>query len=347
MFLHNRIDKKILKEKLRLDATPRTTLSFYRYVRIEDPSALRDAWYAHLQNLGVLGRIYLAAEGVNAQISIPTQSLDAFREWMDADNRFAGIPFKFAVQDDGKSFYKLIVRTRSKIVADGLDDGSFDVTNVGTHLDAREFNEALDLPGTIVVDMRNHYESEVGHFEGAICPDADTFRDELPMVRDLLENKKENKILLYCTGGIRCEKASAYLRHHGFKDVNQLHGGIIDYARQIKEQGLKSRFIGKNFVFDERLGEAITDDVISKCHQCGNPSNVHVNCANPECHLLFIQCNTCGQTMEGCCSDACKAVIHLPAEEQITRRKGPPAKDARNVYKSRLRPRLAPPEEKK
>jgi UPF0176 protein len=230
---------------------------------------------------------------------------------------------------------------RNKIVADGLNDYDFDVTNVGKHLDARQFNEAMDLPGTVVVDMRNHYESEVGHFTGAICPDADTFREELPMVLDMLKNAKHQKILLYCTGGIRCEKASAYLKHHGFEDVNQLHGGIIEYAHQIKEQGLPSKFIGKNFVFDERLGEDITPDIISACHQCGLPANTHVNCANPECHLLFIQCTSCQEKMEGCCTPQCLERIHLPADVQAAMRKGLNKKDARNVFKSRLRPRLS------
>jgi UPF0176 protein len=341
MLLHNRIDKRILKEKIRLDNTARTTLSFYRYVHIENPAECRDRLYLDWNELGVMGRIYLAAEGINAQLSIPTVHLQKLRDYLDVDERFRDVPFKRAFRDDGKSFYKLIVRVRNKIVADGLNDYDFDVTNVGKHLDARQFNEAMDLPGTVVVDMRNHYESEVGHFTGAICPDADTFREELPMVLDMLKNAKHQKILLYCTGGIRCEKASAYLKHHGFEDVNQLHGGIIEYAHQIKEQGLPSKFIGKNFVFDERLGEDITPDIISACHQCGLPANTHVNCANPECHLLFIQCTSCQEKMEGCCTPQCLERIHLPADVQAAMRKGLNKKDARNVFKSRLRPRLS------
>ena len=341
MFLYNRVNKEELKKKIAEDTTQRTTLSFYKYVIIENPEELRDIFFYDWSILGVLGRIYLAKEGINAQLSLPTVKFDLFKEQLYADKRFTDVPFKIAVEDDGKSFYKLAIKVRDKIVADGLDDCTFDVTNVGKHLTAKEFNEALELPQTIVVDMRNHYESEVGRFEGAICPDADTFRDELPMVLNMLEDKKDKKLLLYCTGGIRCEKASAYFKHHGFEDVNQLHGGIIDYARQIKEQGLETKFKGKNFVFDERLGERISEEIISKCHQCGEPCDDHTNCANFECHLLFIQCKKCAEKMEGCCTQECIDVIHLPIDKQREIRKGPKKEDARNVYKSRLRPNLS------
>ena len=205
---------------------------------------------------------------------------------------------------------------------------------------AKEFNTAMEDPETILVDMRNHYESEVGKFTGAICPDADTFREELPMVIEELKNKKDKKILMYCTGGVRCEKASAYLKHHGFKDVNQLHGGVIDYVRQIKAQGLESKFIGKNFVFDERVGERITADVIAHCHQCGASCDTHVNCANDDCHLLFIQCDACAEKMNGCCTPECVHIASLPVEEQRALRKGRKKEDCLSVYKSRLRPNL-------
>lgn len=341
MFLYNRVNKKELKKKLQEEPIKRVTLSFYKYVIIDEPQKLRDELFREWALMNVLGRIYLAHEGINAQMSVPEEHFEAFKQKLYSDIRFKDVPFKIAVEDDGKSFYKLAVKVRKKIVADGLEDGSFDVTNVGNHLSAKEFNEALEKPETIVVDMRNHYESEVGRFENAICPDADTFREELPMVIDELKDKKDKKILLYCTGGIRCEKASAYLKHHGFKDVNQLHGGIIEYARQIKAQNLKSKFIGKNFVFDERVGEKITDDVISNCHQCGEPCDTHVNCANDDCHLLFIQCAKCAEKMKGCCTPQCIEITSLPIEEQRKIRKGRKKEDCLSVYKSRLRPNLA------
>jgi len=338
--LHNRVDKNVLKKRLQEENLKRVTLSFYRYVILENPPLMRDQLYKEWKELNVLGRIYIAREGINAQISVPQENWDAFQDTLQAVPAFNKMPLKKAVEDDGKSFYKLAVKVRSKIVADGLKDDAFDVTNVGRHLTAAEFNRAMEIPDSIVVDMRNHYESEIGYFEGAIKPQADTFRDELPLVAELLKDKKDKKVLLYCTGGIRCEKASAYLKHQGYKDVNQLHGGIIDYARQVKALGLESKFKGKNFVFDERLGERISSEIISTCHQCGKPCDTHTNCANADCHLLFIQCEECKTNYLGCCTPECKTIAELPIEEQRKLRKGKIKKDTHAVYKSRLRPNL-------
>lgn len=341
MILWNKYDKKILKKKLMEEPFSRKTVSFYRYVILKDTSEMRDKLYQKFSELDIFGRVYLAKEGINAQISVPEHNWNKFVELLNSMEEFRTIPLKIAVEDDGKSFYKLIVKVRKKIVADGLNDGDFDVTNVGKHLSAKEFNEAMQDEKTVVVDIRNHYESEIGHFEGAICPDADTFRDELPMVLDNLGDKKENKILLYCTGGIRCEKASAYLKHHGFSDVNQLHGGIIDYARQVQSEGLENKFVGKNFVFDERLGERISNEIISSCHQCGEACDTHTNCKNDDCHLLFIQCENCAKKMDGCCTVECQKIYNLPIEEQRKLRKGKEKKKAHAVYKkSRVRPKL-------
>lgn len=340
MILYNKYDKETLKKRLAAETFKRTTLSFYRYVILSDMEVLRAKMYAELDELGVLGRIYIATEGINAQISVPEHNWELFMNWLNSYPEFAGVDLKIAVEDDGKSFYKLIVRIRHKIVSDGLADGTFDVTNVGKHLNAKEWNQAMADPNAIVIDMRNHYESEVGHFKNAILPDSDTFRQELPMVVDLLKDKKDKKILLYCTGGVRCEKASAYFKHIGFEDVNQLNGGIIHYARQVKAEGIEPQFIGKNFVFDERMGERITNDIISKCHQCGAPCDHHVNCANDDCHLLFIQCDDCAKAMNGCCTPACKEIAALPVDEQRKLRKGKLKENAHSVYKSRLRPNL-------
>jgi UPF0176 protein len=340
MILHNKYDKETLRKKLAEEPFKRVTLSFYRYVNITEPELYRDKLYELFDAIGILGRIYIAHEGVNAQISVPDHNFETFKNLIESDNFLSGVPFKIAVEDDGKSFIKLIVRVKQKIVADGLADNTYDVTNVGKHLSAQEFNDALSNPNTIVLDMRNHYESEVGHFEGALCPDADTFREALTKGLDMVSDKKDHKILLYCTGGIRCEKASAWFKHHGFNDVNQLYGGIIEYARHVKQQGLAPKFIGKNFVFDERLGERITEDIISTCHQCGAVSDQHVNCANDDCHLLFIQCDACAEKMEGCCSPECLRIFHLPIESQRKLRKGRMKTDTLSVYKSRLRPNL-------
>ena len=301
----------------------RLTLSFYAYAQIQNPTQFRNDLFLAWNPLGVLGRIYVANEGINAQLSLPADNFYTFKDTIEAYDFMKGIRLNIAVEHDDHSFLKLTVKVRDKIVADGLVDETFDVTNIGIHLKAKEFNELLEDPNTIVVDMRNHYESEIGHFTKAIKPDVDTFRESLPIIEEQLsEHKQDKKLLMYCTGGIRCEKASAYFKHKGFENVYQLEGGIIEYTRQVKEQGLQSKFIGKNFVFDHRLGERITDDIVSQCHQCGKPCDVHTNCANEGCHLLFIQCEECASAMEGCCSTACVDVIHLPEEEQKAVRRG-------------------------
>ncbi len=341
--LVNRIDKNILKQRLKEETFKRKTISFYRYVTIHDPQQMRDHLYKTWSNLNCFGRIYVAQEGINAQMSVPEHHWDEFVTNLYSMNEFKDVPFKHAVDGNGKSFYKLIIKVRDKVVEDGITDPNFDPSNTGTYLNAKEFNKALEDPNTVVIDMRNHYESEVGRFENAFCPDADTFREELPLVIDHLKGKEDKKILMYCTGGIRCEKASAYFKFKGFKDVNHLHGGIIQYAKEVKEQGLESKFKGINFVFDERIGERITNDGLSYCHQCGKPCDTHVNCKNDDCHLLFIQCDECAQTMEGCCTPKCQEIIHLPIEQQRQLRKGrvKNGPECLAVYKSRLRPNLA------
>ncbi len=314
--LYNLVNSDELKARMRRSQEARTTLSFYRYHQIEDPARFRDELYARWEKLGVLGRIYVAGEGVNGQLSVPTRRFEAFRAdlyripWLD------GVRLNVAVDDDGKSFFKLKIKVRDKIVADGLDDRSFDVTKRGRHLAAAEVNALMEQGDTLVVDMRNHYESEVGHFEGALCPDVETFREALPIVEDMLRKDRDKNIIMYCTGGIRCEKASAYYLHKGFRNVFMIDGGIIEYTRQCREKGLPNRFIGKNFVFDERMGERISEDVIARCHQCGAPCDTHVNCANDACHLLFIQCEQCAAAYESCCSTPCRDFRRLPEAER-------------------------------
>ncbi|HRG94088.1 MAG TPA: rhodanese-related sulfurtransferase, partial [Chitinophagaceae bacterium] len=241
-----------------------------------------------------------------------------------------------ATDDDGKSFYVLDIKVRRKIVADGIEDPSFNMANKGRYVNAAEFNELTKDPDTVVIDMRNHYEYEVGHFEKAIEIPSDTFREQLPMAAEMMSPNKERNIIMYCTGGIRCEKASAYMLHQGFKNVFHLEGGIINYVNQVKAGGLKNKFHGKNFVFDQRLGERVTDEIISNCHQCGKPADTHVNCVNDACHLLFIQCDECREKTKTTCSPECYEFIHLPAEEQKKRRSG--VDKGRNIFnKSRSR----------
>ena len=310
----------------------RLTLSFYKYAKIGNPQVFRNYLFVAWDRMDVLGRIYVAHEGINAQLSLPAKRFDEFKAMIDDIPFLKDVRLNIAIEQDIKSFLKLKIKVRPKIVADGLDDDTFDVTDKGVHVDAEKFNRLIDDPDTVLVDMRNHYESEIGHFKNAVTPDVDTFRDSLDIIEeDLKPHKEDKKLVMYCTGGIRCEKASAYYKHKGFKNVYQLEGGIIEYARQVKEKQLPNKFIGKNFVFDERLNEKISDEVIARCHQCGKACDQHTNCANEACHLLFIQCEECAEKMNHCCSQECKDFIALPIEEQRRRRKG--KKTKRNVFR--------------
>ena len=301
----------------------RLTISFYQYHKIENPQLFRDKLFLEWQPLDVLGRTYVSYEGINAQISVPSENFLELKNQLDTISFLNNIRLNVAIEQHNKSFLKLKIKVRNKIVADGLNDDTFDVTNKGIHLNAKEFNQMLEDPNTICVDMRNHYESEIGHFDGAITPDVDTFRDSLDIIEeDLKENKENKNLLMYCTGGIRCEKASAYYKQKGFKNVFQLEGGIIEYTRQVKSEHLENKFLGKNFVFDHRRAEKISDHVVANCHQCSSPCDVHVNCANEACHLLFIQCKDCSEKMETTCSAECLEIIQLPYEEQKKLRKG-------------------------
>lgn len=331
MALYNRVNGRVLKEKMRAETQKRVTISFYKYHHITDPAVFRDQLYLGLEAMEVLGRIYVATEGINAQISVPEEKTETFRAYLYSIPFLDNIRLNIAVQDDGKSFFKLKILVRKKIVADGLDDSTFDASKTGVHVNAKEFNALAEDPNTIIVDMRNHYESEVGHFKNAILPDVDTFREELQLVEDLMKEQKDKNLLMYCTGGIRCEKASAWMKHQGFKNIFQLNGGIIEYTRQVKQDGIENKFIGKNFVFDERLGERITDDIIAVCHQCGQPCDDHVNCKNDGCHLLFIQCKACAEKYNQCCSEECQHILTLPEEAQKEIRKG--VNKGRQVFK--------------
>jgi UPF0176 protein len=339
-FLHNRISQKELKQLLSQEAVPRKTISFYKYFPINEPSVFRDELFKALADLKVFGRIYVATEGINAQVSVPHSNFESFKSYLNSIPPLTGVRLNIAVDDDGRSFWVLKIKVRDKIVADGIRDAAFSMEIKGRYVNTDQFNQLTTDPDTIVVDMRNHYEYEVGHFEQAIEVPSDTFREQLPMAADMLKDAKDKTIIMYCTGGIRCEKASAFMLHQGFKNVFHLEGGIINYANEVTERGLQNKFRGKNFVFDNRLGERITDEIIATCHQCGKPADTHVNCANESCHLLFIQCENCKQKFEGCCSKECLDFIHLPIEQQIELRKG--VDKGRDIFNKskRLRPKL-------
>ncbi len=351
MQLYNTLSAKERAELIEKAGKDRLTLSFYQYAKIKNPQEFRDQLFIAWDKLDVLGRIYVATEGINGQLSLPADRFNEFKAHLDTIDFLKGIRLNIAVEQDNMSFLKLKVKVRHKIVADGLNDDTFDVTNIGVHVGAVKFNELIEYKKTVLVDMRNHYESEIGHFKNAVTPDVDTFRESLDIIEDDLKDHKEDKnLVMYCTGGIRCEKASAYFKHKGFKNIYQLEGGIIEYTRQVKDQDLENKFMGQNFVFDERRAERISDDVIAQCHQCGDPFDTHSNCANDACHLLFIQCDKCKEEMNNCCSATCKEIHALPFEEQKELRKGqensndifkkgradhlPYKKDLRNIFET-------------
>ena len=323
MQLYNKLSAEERAKIIDENSQERITLSFYKYFNLGNPSLFRDHLFIAFSKLDVLGRIYVASEGINAQLSVPKENLEIFKKSISEILPLNDIRLNIALEHYSKSFLKLTIKIKEKIVADGLNENTFDVTKIGEHLDAKRFNQMLDDKNTICIDMRNHYESEIGFFKGAIKPDVDTFRESLETIdMELEKNGKEKNYLMYCTGGIRCEKASAYLKHKGIKNVFQLEGGIIEYTRQVSENDLKNHFIGKNFVFDERRGERISDDIVSNCHQCGKPCDSHINCINDSCHLLFIQCDNCKEKMNSCCSNECMEIIELSFEEQKSLRKG-------------------------
>lgn len=339
--LHNRVSNRELKEKMMTEKEPRKTFSFYRYFLIDEPVIFRDAMYKKLLSFNVFGRIYIASEGINAQVSVPENHVEAFTKYLNEIPGLEQIRLNPAIHDDGKSFWVLKIKVRNKIVADGIEDPLFNMHQKGKYVDAFSMNKMMEDPQTIIVDMRNHYEYEVGHFVKAKELPSDTFREQLPMAIEMLNGNEDKNIVMYCTGGIRCEKASAWLLHKGFKNVFHLDGGIIQYAKQVEENNLENKFIGKNFVFDNRLGERVSGEIIAHCHQCGKPCDTHVNCANDGCHLLFIQCSECAEKMNHCCSDACKEMMALPDERRKQLRAG--VDNGQHIFnksKARLRPRL-------
>ena len=332
MDLYNKLSKKDRIKLIEKAGEKRFTLSFYKYELIKNLEIFRNFLFVQFNSIDVLGRIYIANEGVNAQLSLPAKNIYSLKKVLDEISFLKNVRLNIAIEHDNESFLKLKIKIRDKIVADGLGNDEYDLKNNGIHVNASEFNELLNDENTIAIDMRNHYESEIGHFEGANLPDVDTFRESLPIInKKYSKYKKDKKILMYCTGGIRCEKASAYLMQNGYENVFQLDGGIIEYTRQVKSQNIQNKFIGKNFVFDNRRSERISEKIISKCHQCGSKCDEHVNCNNEACHLLFIQCEKCKIKYNGCCSADCEEIYQLPLDDQKKLRKG--KKNSNKIFK--------------
>ena len=334
--LYNIYNRKHLSEQLNSEKKDRFTCSFYRYVPLNNLQILRDDLYEKLSELNVLGRIYLAEEGINAQFSVPQNNWNQLKKIFDNEQSFRDVNIKKAIEE-GKSFIKLKIMIKKEIVAWNLSNTEYNLSETGKHLDAKEFNEIIEKEDTILIDMRNSYESEVGKFRTAICPTSNRSKDLINEAKEILKGKENYNVAMYCTGGIRCEKASSHLIKNGFKNVFQLNGGIVEYSHQVKKQKIESKFIGKNFVFDDRLGERVTEDIIANCHLCNNKSDNHTNCKNDACHLLFIICKDCDKKLLGCCSLECKEIYQLPIEDQRKIRK-----QFSKRFKNKFRPRVQP-----
>jgi UPF0176 protein len=281
------------------------TLLYYCYIHIKDAEQYTDNHLKFCKSLGLTGRIIIADEGLNGTVSGTMEACRAYMDYIYADGRFGAIEFKIDEVDE-PSFMKMHCRYKSEIVYSGLKDPSVIDPNkqTGKHLEPAEFAEMIDRDDVVILDVRSNYEHNMGKFKNAVTLDIDNFRDFPAMINDLAQYK-DKKVLTYCTGGIKCEKASALLLKEGFKDVYQLHGGIVKYG---KEAGGKD-FEGKCYVFDNRIAvdvNQVNPVVISECRICGTTTTKMINCANPECNVHFTQCDACGEVLDGACSVACQ-----------------------------------------
>lgn len=277
-------------------------LLYYCYTSIEDPEKFREEHHLFCLSLDLRGRIIIASEGINGTISGLKENCEKYMATLKADPRFATIDFKIE-EFPSHSFQKLHVRVKSEIVHSGLTEIKPNV-KTGVHLSPKDFKNMKDQEDVVVLDVRSIYEHSVGRFKNALTLDIENFRDFPEKVKEL-EKFKDKKILTYCTGGIKCEKASAFLLENGFKDVYQLHGGIIKYG--MEEQG--EDFEGKCYVFDNRVIvdiNKVNPKVISTCHVCGVESDRMINCSNSKCNLHVPICENCGWEMDGACSSECK-----------------------------------------
>lgn len=304
--LHNTISNKVLKSLIKIEGKKRITISFYKYFHISSPKNFRDILYEKFYQLKIFGRIYIAFEGINAQISVLESVYKKMKITLETLHfKLSNLNINFAIEDSNQSFWVLNIKVRKKILNDGIIQ-NINLKNAGKYLNGKEVNTIIEkYPDTIFLDMRNQYEYEIGHFKNAITVLANTFREQLDLILDFLKGKKEKKIIMYCTGGIRCEKSSALLKFNGFKKIYQIKGGILEYVRYVKNNNLPTYFKGKIFVFDKRMKENISNEIISRCHQCNKLCDTHVNCKNDICHFLFIQCDKCKKKYKQCCSFFC------------------------------------------
>ena len=277
---------------------------YYNFKPIADPDQFVIEHKKFCQSKWLKGRVYVSAEGINGTLSGKNEDIEAYKSYLNSQPGFEDTEYKEDAADQ-HMFAKLIVKTRPEIVRLKSDIPLDPQTEGGRRLKPNEWREVMESgKDYVIIDVRNNYESKVGHFEGAILPDLENFYD-FPQWLDETDIPKEKKVLMYCTGGIRCEKFSVLMKKKGWDDVNQLHGGILNYA---KEEGGK-HFRGKCFVFDDRLVVPVNpedEEPVSNCEITGKPADTYINCANMECNRLFVCSEEGAKMMEGCCSEECK-----------------------------------------
>lgn len=289
------------------------TISFYKFFYVSNPLKFLLFLKLKLKSFQVLGRIYISYEGINAQINIPIKKfykIIFFFEKLDINLK--NIFINFSPYNTDISFLKLIIKFKKQIISRNIiENFHFSYKNTGIYLNAMEVNDNILDSDAIFVDMRNIYEYEIGHFYNALTIPANTFRDQLMKLKNILSSYRDKKIIMYCTGGIRCEISTALLNFYGFKKVYQIYGGILEYIKQVKIYHLPNYFKGKLFVFDNRLSIPINFDYLSKCKNCDQKTyRSHVNCANSLCHILFVQCYFCYLKLKSFCSEKCQNIIY-------------------------------------
>lgn len=307
MLRKKKISNKILKIIYEHDYTKRTMMSLYKYFRIKNPIILLDLIKLELKKYDVLGRIYIANEGINVQISTPDFYLKHVISFFKNLNiHMKNIFINYSIVNQSMAFWKLQIKVRKQLVSNNIDKIPILPDIWKNYLNAFQVNQYFNDENTIFVDIRNHYEYEIGRFHHALEVPSNTFRAQLDKLPSFLKRYENKKIVLYCTGGIRCEKAAALLKEYRFKNIYQIYGGILGYINQTKTHNLPMYFKGKLFVFDFRMAERITNDVFSICKNCKNiTDSTHINCLNHLCHRLFIQCKKCSRKFRSYCSKNC------------------------------------------
>jgi UPF0176 protein len=288
-------------------------LLYYKYVPIQDPQAAVDVQKKLCKKLGLKGRILIGTQGINGTVDGTFEATQAYMDAMDQDELFSGMDFKQSIVDGAHDYFpKLAVRVREEVVTLGLDDPYVTPENSGVHLTPDQVHQLLEQrdEDVVVFDARNEVEWVVGAFEGAIKPEINNFRDLPTYIDQNLDQFKDKKVLMYCTGGVRCELATAYMKMKGVaKEVYQVEGGIHRYAEQYPD----GFFRGKNYVFDGRVTVKVNDDILGSCHLCNESEDKYTNCINAQCNYHFITCDACLSAFNNTCSPECKKLVEEKA----------------------------------